>query len=282
MGVHHSSPPRRSRTQPRHEAAGPLAQILPIPQDAGGDDDPLAGLRADIGAARGKAVLVETTAAGWGEGRGSGPQSDWKPNRLGPMMPEAIVRVADSAFARIVAACGASVSLFSDADGTAQREALRRWNMGTVRPLARLLEYELTARLDTTVKLRFDGDPLDMQARAATFKALVAGGVAVNEALTTAGLLTDDWRVALMLRWPAWRRPVAVVPRRDRRKAEQHVRRFRPMRVPPTLELRRPRHDPPQPAHAPQEAAAPTAVAGRGFPGPRVASRRLDTIRSHK
>ena len=31
-----------------------------------------------------------------------------------------------------------------------------------------------------------------MQARAATFKALVAGGVPVNEALTTAGLLTDD------------------------------------------------------------------------------------------
>ncbi len=67
-----------------------------------------------------------------------------------------------------------------------------RHPQGTVRPLARLLEHELTARLDTTVKLRFDGDPLDMQARAATFKALVAGGVAVNEALTTAGLLTDD------------------------------------------------------------------------------------------
>ena len=59
-------------------------------------------------------------------------------------------------------------------------------------PSPALLEHELTARLDTTVKLRFDGDPLDMQARAATFKALVAGGVAVNEALTTAGLLTDD------------------------------------------------------------------------------------------
>ena len=119
------------------EAAGPLAQILPIPQDAGGDDDPLAGLRADIGAARGKAVLVETTAAGWGEGRGSAPQADWKPSRLGPMMPESLVRVADSACARMVAACGASVSLFSDADGTAQREALRRWHMDTVRPLAR-------------------------------------------------------------------------------------------------------------------------------------------------
>ena len=108
------------------------------------------------------------------------------------MMPDVMVGVADSAFARMVAACGASVSLFSDADGAAQREALRRWHMGTVRPLARLLEHELAARLDTTVKLRFDGYPLDMQARAATFKVLVAGGVAVNEAVTTAGLLTDD------------------------------------------------------------------------------------------
>ena len=211
------------------EAAGPLAQILPIPLDAGGDDDPLAGLRADIGAARGKAVLVETTAAGWGEGRGSAPQADWKPSRLGPMMPESLVRVADSAFARMVAACGASVSLFSDADGTAQREALRRWHMDTVRPLARLLEHELTTRLDTSVRLRFDDYPLDMQARAATFKALVAGGVPVNEALTTAGLLTDDRRVAVVCWWFA-RRQVASISAPDRRDARRHGR-LRPVRL---------------------------------------------------
>ena len=108
------------------------------------------------------------------------------------MMPESMVRVADSAFARMVAACGASVSLFSDADGTAQREALRRWHMGTVRPLARLLEHELTARLETTVRLRFDGYPKDLQSRAATFKALVASGMAPNEALAIAGLLDND------------------------------------------------------------------------------------------
>ena len=45
------------------EAAGPLAQILPIAQDGGAEDtDPLAQLKADIAAARGKAVLTETTA----------------------------------------------------------------------------------------------------------------------------------------------------------------------------------------------------------------------------
>ena len=54
------------------EAGGPLAQILAVPQD-GGDgsgDDPLKMLKSDITAARGKALLVETTAAGWAEGRG--------------------------------------------------------------------------------------------------------------------------------------------------------------------------------------------------------------------
>ena len=93
----------------------------------------------------------------------------------------------------------ASVSLFSDSDGTAQREALRRWHMGTVRPLARLLAssrgHELTMRLERgrfPVALKFDGYPLDLQARAATFQKLVAGGVAVSEALATSGLLADD------------------------------------------------------------------------------------------
>ena len=174
------------------EAAGPLAQIVPVPQDPGGDDDPLAQLRADIGAARGKAVLVETTAAGWGEGRASAPQADWRPQRLGPMMPDALVAVADAAFSRMVAACGASVSLFTDADGTAQREAWRRWHLGTLQPLARLLAHELTLRLETDVKLRLDKYPTDLAGRAGAFKALVTGGMEVAEAAAVSGLLIDS------------------------------------------------------------------------------------------
>ena len=68
------------------EASGPVAQLLPVPQDGGddGDNDPLAGLKADIKDARGTALLIETTQAGWGEGRTAAPQSDWKQSRLGP------------------------------------------------------------------------------------------------------------------------------------------------------------------------------------------------------
>ena len=129
------------------EAAGPIAQMLAVPQDGGDgtDDDPLATMKADIKAARGKAMLVETTAAGWGEGRGSAPQSDWKATRLGPSPPAALVELRRDAFQAVLAACGTPPSLFLDSDGTSQREGLRRWHMNTVLPLARLIEAELKA-----------------------------------------------------------------------------------------------------------------------------------------
>lgn len=177
------------------EAAGPLAQLVAVPQDGGSgdeDSDPLAALKADIGTARGRALLVETTAAAWGEGRAAAPQSDWKQSRLGPAPPEALVKVADAAFARVLASCGCSPALFDDSDGTAKREALRQWFMGTVQPLARVLEHELSARLEAQVRLRFDSYPLDLAGRAQAFQKLVAGGVAVNEALATSGLLAGE------------------------------------------------------------------------------------------
>ena len=68
------------------EAGGPVAQLLAVPADGGddGDDDPLKALRADIGSAKGKALLVETVMAGFGEGRGAAPARDWIASRLGP------------------------------------------------------------------------------------------------------------------------------------------------------------------------------------------------------
>ena len=175
------------------EVQGPLAQLLAIPQDGGdaGDDDPLKKLKADIAGARGKALLVETSAAGWGEGRTAAPQRDWQAARLGPAPPESMATIRRDAFEAVLAACGTPPSLFVDSDGTSQREAVRRWHLGTVLPLARLLEYELTVKLETDVRLKFDNYPLDLAGRAQAFQKLVAGGVAVNEALATSGLLAN-------------------------------------------------------------------------------------------
>ena len=168
--------------------AGPLAQLLAVPQDGGSgdDEDPLKDLKADIRTACGKALLVETKASGWGEGRANSPQRDWTASRLGPQMPESMVRAADSAFARVLAACGVPPSLFVSDDGTAQREAVRRWHMNTVLPLARLVEHELTVKLEADVRLQFYAYTLDMVSRSQVVAKLTAAGVALPVALPVA------------------------------------------------------------------------------------------------
>ena len=68
-----------------------------------------------------------------------------------------MIAVAQASFARMLAACGVPPALYDPmAPATAIKESLRLWHMGTVVPLARLLEHELSARLDTKVRLIFD------------------------------------------------------------------------------------------------------------------------------
>ena len=176
------------------EVGGPLAQLIAIPQDGGdeGAADNLALLKADIRTARGKALLLETVAAGWGEGRSAAPGRDWQSNRLGPMPPESMAIIRRDTFAAVLAACGTPPSLFLDSDGTSQREAVRRWHLGTVLPLARLLEAELSSKLETKVSLKFDNYPLDLAGRAQSFQKLVAGGLSPVEALQISGLLAAE------------------------------------------------------------------------------------------
>ena len=172
------------------EVGGPLAQLLVIPQD-GGDDgagDPLKMLKSDIAAARGAALLVETSAAGWGEGRTAAPQRDWQASRLGPAPPESMAAIRKDAFEAVLAACGTPPSLFLDSDGTSQRETVRRWHLNLVLPLARLLEHELTVKLETPVELKFDSYALDMVSRATVVAKLAQAGVPMATALDAVGL----------------------------------------------------------------------------------------------
>ena len=175
------------------EASGPIAQIIPIPDQKSGDDDEFEDVRDAIPKARGDAMLLETTAGGFGD-RGGAPLRDWKSERLGPKPPEALVRLADATFSRLVAASGASVALFTDADGTAQREALRRWHLYTVLPTVKLLETELRARLEADIRLTVDHYGADLAGRAAAFAKLVAGGMELEKAAAVSGVLMDDGR----------------------------------------------------------------------------------------
>ena len=180
-----------------NEAGGPVAQLVPIPQDGGDGDentDPLAGLKATIKDAKGNALLLETTAGGWGEGAVNAPRADWRPQRLGPNPPEAFGKVAQQSFNRFLAAAGVPPGLFAEgADGTAMRESLRQWHMGVVRPMARALEVELTEKFGVAVALKFDGYPMDMVSRAQVFSKLAAvEGVSPEMAMALAQIGDGD------------------------------------------------------------------------------------------
>ena len=142
------------------EAGGSVGHVLPIPQDGGDDseNDPLASLKADLRAGKGRTLLTETTAAGWGEGKPSAPQSDWKPRRFGADPPDALVNLQSEAAMTVLSACGVPPMLAAAKAGdTGQREAWRRFLHGTVQPVAGLVAVELSGKLEQEIKLSFDG-----------------------------------------------------------------------------------------------------------------------------
>ena len=177
------------------ESGGPVGSIIAIPQDGGdgSDEDPLAQLKLDLAGARGRTILAETVAAAWGEGRAAAPQGDWTPRRFGANPPASLPTLRSDAAMAVLSACQVPVGLFNDSDGTSQRESWRRWAMGPLAGLAAIVEAELAAKLEQPVRLDFAGLwAHDLAGRAAAFQKLVAGGVAVNEALVTAGLLGSE------------------------------------------------------------------------------------------
>ena len=177
------------------EAGGAVAHLLPVPADGGdgGDDDPLKMLKADLAAGKGRTLLVETTAAGWGEGRTAAPQGDYQPKRIGAAPPDTLPTLRTDAALAVLAACQVPAALFTDADGTSQREAWRRWAMGPLAGLAATVEAELAAKLDQPVRLDFSGLwAADMAGRASSFKAMVTGGMDPAKAAGLAGLMAGD------------------------------------------------------------------------------------------
>ena len=177
------------------EAGGPVAQVAVVPGQAAraGEDgevvDPLVMLRADITKARGKSVLLENLASSLGE---TGGGKSWSFDRLGPHPPEVMEKIREGAFRATLAATGTPPSLFISDDGTAQREALRRWHQNLVLPVAKILERELTDKLEVEVSLKFDAYPLDLQGRAVSFNKLVQAGMTPEKALQVSGLMAGD------------------------------------------------------------------------------------------
>lgn len=178
------------------EAGGPVGHVIPYPSgpdDPEEDDDPLTMLRKDLAAAKGRTILAETTAAGGGEGKMAAPQSDWKAHRFGASPPDSLPSLRSDAALSVLSACGVPVSLATDADGTSQREAWRRFCMGSAQPLLNLVAEEVAAKLETRVT--FDLSSLwahDLAGRASSFKAMVTAGMDIERAAGLSGLLAAE------------------------------------------------------------------------------------------
>ena len=175
------------------EAGGPTGHVLPVPQgpESEGDADPLADLRADIAALRGRTALVETAAGGWGEGAAAAPAHDWRTARIGAAPGAPLVGLHDSSARAVLAACGVPSALFdAGTDASGRREAWRQFLHGSLQPLAALVAEELAGKLEAPgLTLGFDRlMASDLQGRARAFQSLTGGGLAAERAAALAGL----------------------------------------------------------------------------------------------
>ena len=141
---------------------------------------------------KGRTALVETTAAGYGEGRGAAPQSDWKPQRIGANPPDSLRLLRGDAEMCILGATGTPVELITArSDGTAVREAWRRYVHAFLAPVGQIVAAELADKLDTP-GLALDFSSLfasDITGRARAFSSMVNGGMAIERAAALSGLL---------------------------------------------------------------------------------------------
>ena len=174
------------------ESGAPVAHVIPSPVD--GAADSTATLRSDLKAARGGVVLAETQMGGYGDKAGA-PLQDWAVKRIGADPPEVLPALASETGQRIMEALGVpSALLVASADGTSQREALRRWVHCHVAPMGRIVAAELSDKLAVPgLSMGFEAlYGSDIVGRASAFKRLVEGGMAIDKAVALAGLVASD------------------------------------------------------------------------------------------
>ena len=162
------------------ECSTPRGYFIPLPK-TGGADDNVEMLKSDIQGAKGSALLVESMADAWQAGSRGQQSRDWGSQRFGANVPATLAQLYESVHNRILQAFGISPQLFEQ--GAQTREAWRTVLFGVVRPVANMIQVELSNKFDADIRLRFaDLRSSDLQARARAYKALIDGGMDVARA----------------------------------------------------------------------------------------------------
>ena len=93
----------------------------------------------------------------------------------------------------VLAACGVPPPLVAPGDGTAAREAWRRFLHGTIHPLGEIVAEEASRKLGIDVGLSFDRlFASDLSGRARAFQSMVNGGMDAGKAAALAGLMEAE------------------------------------------------------------------------------------------
>ena len=98
----------RLETRLSEEAGASVGVLIPTPHVD-------AQLQTDLSKLKGRLALVESTTAGWGEGKQGAPRGDWRPQRIGADPPMALDSLRTSAALSIAAAAGVPPALLMGA-----------------------------------------------------------------------------------------------------------------------------------------------------------------------
>ena len=169
------------------ESTGPRGSFLPVPKD--GADLTIAPLRAAIGKSKGGMELVE--AGDWSSVGGATASGIWTTRRFGPEPPAALVELHEIASREVYAACGVPPVLFAGAGAAAGlREAYREFLFATIAPIGRIVQEELTAKLDGDIRLDWtELRASDIASRARAFQGMVGAGMDLARAAALSGLM---------------------------------------------------------------------------------------------
>ena len=179
----------------RQEAQSPHGNLLSVPEapQPGEDEDirPLDAFRNDVAKAKGSTLIAESPDR-WDESNAMRGSSSgvFGVTRFG-MLPEVAIALRTETGRDVLSACGVPPTLFvSNSDGTAQREAFRRFLHSSLRPMARLIETEARSKLDAP-GLTLDLSEIwaaDVAGRARSFKAFVESGMDPEDAAANTGV----------------------------------------------------------------------------------------------
>ena len=170
------------------ESSGPRGSFLALPVD--GKDNTLSSMKGDIRTARGAMLAVE--GGDW-DNPGDGRATRYEQQRFGAQVPDALVTLQAQASQEVMAACGISVALFDTADGSSKRESYRQALHSTVAPLGKLVQAELSRKLEADITITWaELRAADIAGRARAFQSLVGAGLSLDAAAAASGILTPE------------------------------------------------------------------------------------------